>query len=196
MRGISKEFPWPGARSGWIEFYNRDKDADFDRYASSLLNVKMLEVCSTTLPQQVIPYVMGDSRYYPYLKKRVMRYKERSQYAVSIFTTIPEIITHAAQGAFYQTVVFKKNVLKNNQFLALSKAAQAVIEPHLKTATPDQRFVYYLLAATGVCVVPLSTGFNSDRDGFRMTLLEPNKEHFDATITTIVAALRAYIASA
>ena len=37
MRGISKEFPWPGARCGWIEVYNRDRDADFDRFARSLL---------------------------------------------------------------------------------------------------------------------------------------------------------------
>ncbi len=31
MRGISKEFPWPGARCGWVEFYNTDKD---DKYGS------------------------------------------------------------------------------------------------------------------------------------------------------------------
>src|SRR5690606_5123481 len=38
MRGISKEFPWPGARCGWIEFYNRDKDASFDRYVKSIVD--------------------------------------------------------------------------------------------------------------------------------------------------------------
>jgi len=32
MRGLSKEIPWPGARCGWVEFYNRDKDTVFDRY--------------------------------------------------------------------------------------------------------------------------------------------------------------------
>ena len=26
MKGISKEFPWPGARCGWIEIYNLEKD--------------------------------------------------------------------------------------------------------------------------------------------------------------------------
>ena len=30
MRGISKEFPWPGSRCGWIEILNRDKDAMFN----------------------------------------------------------------------------------------------------------------------------------------------------------------------
>ncbi|MFM7329428.1 MAG: pyridoxal phosphate-dependent aminotransferase, partial [Bacteroidota bacterium] len=31
MRGISKELPWPGARCGWAEYYNRTADADFNR---------------------------------------------------------------------------------------------------------------------------------------------------------------------
>ena len=26
LKGISKEYPWPGARCGWAEYYNRDKD--------------------------------------------------------------------------------------------------------------------------------------------------------------------------
>lgn len=195
MRGISKEFPWPGARSGWIEFYNRSKDTEFDRYASSLLNVKMLEVCSTTLPQQVLPYVMSDARYYPYLKERVKRYEARSQYTVSVLATIPGLITHVARGAFYQTIVFKNNVLKNNQSLVLSKTVHSIIEPHLETASLDQRFVYYLLAATGICVVPLSTGFNSDSNGFRMTLLEPDDEKFHSTIDTLFKAINTYLAS-
>ena len=92
MRGISKELPWPGARSGWVEFYNRSKDVEFDRFARSLLNIKMLEVCSTTLPQQVIPQVMGDSRYYPYLQERTVRYAKRSARAVAAFSKLPEII--------------------------------------------------------------------------------------------------------
>src|SRR3989344_2952144 len=43
MRGISKEFPWPGSRCGWIEFYNRDQDSDFARYTKTILDAKMLE---------------------------------------------------------------------------------------------------------------------------------------------------------
>ena len=37
----------------------------------------------------------------------------------------------------------------------------------------DQRFVYYLLAAKQVCVVPISA-FHSPLLGFRITLLEEN----------------------
>ena len=31
MKGISKEFPLPGARCGWIEIYNAEKDEAFNR---------------------------------------------------------------------------------------------------------------------------------------------------------------------
>ena len=55
LKGISKEFPWPGSRCGWIEIYNKEKDAVFAKYVKSVIDAKMLEVCSTTLPQTVIP---------------------------------------------------------------------------------------------------------------------------------------------
>ena len=32
MKGISKELPWPGARCGWIEVYNAEKDPIFARF--------------------------------------------------------------------------------------------------------------------------------------------------------------------
>jgi aspartate/methionine/tyrosine aminotransferase len=58
MKWISKELPWPWARCGWIEVYNKNKDQDFSNYIDSILASKMLEVCSTTLPQYIIPEVM------------------------------------------------------------------------------------------------------------------------------------------
>ena len=66
LKGISKELPWPGARCGWMEYYNRDKDADFNRFCEVLDNAKMIEVCSTKLPQLAIPEVLGDARYKSY----------------------------------------------------------------------------------------------------------------------------------
>jgi aspartate/methionine/tyrosine aminotransferase len=195
MRGISKEFPWPGARCGWVEFYNRDKDANFDAYAQSLLNAKMLEVCSTTLPQAVLPQVMGDERYYPYLAERTAAYARKSRKAVEAIGAVPGMTIHEAKGAFYMTAVFAPDALKPSQSLPLPPGAQAVIEPALKGAGLDQRFAYYLLAATGICVVPLSTGFNADRHGFRFTLLEPDEAKFDAFLTTLAGAMREYLAS-
>lgn len=189
MRGISKEFPWPGARCGWIEFYNRNKDKNFDRYARSIVDSKMLEVCSTTLPQKVLPKVMGDPRYYPYLAARTRRYEERAEYAHAVLSKIPNIIVHKPRGAFYMTCVFQKGILKKNQTLPVQSDLKKFIESCLKKSSLDKRFVYYLLASTGICVVPLSSGFNSSLQGFRFLLLEQDTERFKKTIDTIAEAI-------
>lgn len=194
MRGISKEFPWPGSRCGWIEIYNRDQDPSFDRFARSLLEAKMLEVCATTLPQKVLPRVMGDPRYYPYLESRVAAYDRRARRAVEVLGDLPELILHPARGAFYMTAVFRDGALRSDQRLPLQPQVAAIIEPQLGDAL-DARFVYHLLGATGVCVVPLSTGFNSDLQGFRFTLLEPDEARFEELLQTLRSALGAYLAS-
>ena len=69
LKGISKEF-WPGSRCGWIEIYNKEKDAVFAKYVKSVIDAKMMEVCSTTLPQTVIPLIMSDSRYQSHMEER------------------------------------------------------------------------------------------------------------------------------
>ena len=195
MRGISKEFPWPGARCGWIEFYNRNKDKNFDRYARSIVDSKTLEVCSTTLPQRVLPKVMGDARYYPYLARRTRRYERHAEFAHAILSRIPSVIIHKPQGAFYMTCVFRKGTLKSSQSLPVRGDLKKFIDLCLTNASLDKRFVYYLLASTGICVVPLSTGFNSSLHGFRFLLLEPNDTHFKKTIDTIAKAITTYLLS-
>jgi aspartate/methionine/tyrosine aminotransferase len=194
MRGISKEFPWPGARCGWVEFYNCDKDADFARYAKTLLDAKMLEVCSTTLPQKVLPRVMSDSRYYPYLKERNTMYQKKSEIAYDIFSKIPELVVHKPNGAFYMTIVFKDGVLNNKQkLLPANPEAWKIVEEISNTDKLDKRFVYQLLAAKGICVVPLSSGFNSDLSGFRITLLETDENKFKKIIEDIAGAIKEYV---
>jgi aspartate/methionine/tyrosine aminotransferase len=197
MRGVSKEFPWPGGRCGWVEFYNRDKDADFDKYCKSLIDAKMLEVCSTTLPQRLIPVVMQDERYYPYLKQRTKKYSDLADLAAEILSEIPELIVHKPQGAFYMTVVFKEGKLKDGQTLPIKNRevadyVESIIRPDFEH---DKRFVYYLLAATGICVVPLKTGFNSTYHGFRFTLLDPDGESFKKNIETLRDAITLYLRS-
>jgi len=154
----------------------------------------MLEVCSTTLPQKVLPRVMGDPRYYPYLETRVAAYDRRARRAVQVLGGLPELIIHPARGAFYMTAVFRKGALTPDQRLPLEPQIKAIIEPHLGEAL-DARFVYHLLGATGVCVVPLSTGFNSDLQGFRFTLLEPDEAKFEAILQTLRQAIASYLAS-
>jgi aspartate/methionine/tyrosine aminotransferase len=194
MRGISKEFPWPGSRCGWVEFYNTSKDPKFARYAKTIIDAKMLEVCATTLPQKVLPKVMGDPRYYPYLAQRNAKYQEKSQIAYDIFSKIPGITVNKAYGAFYMTVLFNEGVLKQGQSLKpMNKQAGDIIAPLLDTEMQDKKFVYHMLASRGICVVPLSTGFNSDLNGFRMTLLEPDMEKFRDIMNAIAAAVKEYI---
>jgi alanine-synthesizing transaminase len=78
LKGLSKEVPWPGARCGWAEFYNTEKDPVFAAYIKSIVDAKMLEVCSTTLPQMVLPKIFSDPRYIPYRKEKNKHYKERA----------------------------------------------------------------------------------------------------------------------
>ena len=195
MRGISKEFPWPGARCGWIEFYNRDKDVNFDRYARSIVDSKTLEVCSTTLPQKVLPKVMRDRRYYPYLAERTRRYAARAAYAHQVLSKISGIIIHKPQGAFYMTCVFRKGALGKHHSLSIKENLKKYIGSRVMDASPDKRFVYHLLASTGICAVPLSTGFNSRLQGFRFTLLETNSARFKKIIDTLAKAIKDYLAS-
>jgi aspartate/methionine/tyrosine aminotransferase len=59
----------------------------------------------------------------------------------------------------------------------------------------DKRFVYYLLAATGICVGPL-TGFNCNLKGFRITLLESDEKRFDDIFKTVKEKIVEYLKSA
>lgn len=43
-------------------------------------------------------------------------------------------------------------------------------------------------------MVPLSSGFNSDLLGFRITLLEPDLDKFTKNMNAIAEAIREYIA--
>ena len=69
MKGISKELPWPGSRCGWMEFYNRDVDSDFDQLCNAIFDAKMIEVCSTTLPQMAIPKIFTHPEFPSYRKE-------------------------------------------------------------------------------------------------------------------------------
>ena len=195
MRGISKEYPWPGARCGWLEILNRDKDKNFAAYAESLLAAKRLEVCSTTLPQMSIPRVMGDPRYTEHLERRATVFSKRADEMVQAFEGCDSVIVNKPGGAFYVTVMFRDGVLNDNQSLPIENAAiRTHIEGIVKNVAPDKRFVYYLMGATGIVVVPLS-GFQSGHDGFRFTLLETNAEKRAWILRTLRQSIDAYVAS-
>jgi aspartate/methionine/tyrosine aminotransferase len=196
LRGISKEYPWPGGRCGWIEVYNKDKNPDFRAYIKSLLNAKMLEVCSTSLPQLSIPLVMGDARYPAHLDARRRMFEHRAQEAWEAFQGVKGVKVIKPQGAFYMSVMFEDGVLNGKQTLEIENPkVRAHIEEIVQGVEVDKRFVYYLLGATGICVVPL-TGFCCNRKGFRVTLLETDDLKRLRTWRTIVDAITRYLTSA
>ncbi len=196
MKGISKELPWPGARCGWIEVYNADKDPIFAKYIKSIVDDKMLEVCSTTLPQKVIPAIMDDARYESHIAHRNAVYEKRSRIAYDQLKDIAGVIVNRTNGAFYMTVMFKEGALTANQKLEVTNsAARERVEQLVKNVALDKRFVYYLLAATGICVVPL-TGFNCDLQGFRVTLLESDDAKFAWIFKTLRDKIEEYLRSA
>jgi aspartate/methionine/tyrosine aminotransferase len=196
LRGISKEYPWPGSRCGWLEVFNQDKHPMFKTYITSIIQAKMLEVCSTSLPQYSIPAVMGDPRYQGHLESRAKQFESRVNEAVSILSKVKGISVSKPQGAFYMAILFDEGVLNANQYLEIENPeTRGYIEDKVGEVEVDKRFVYYLLGATGICVVPL-TGFCCLRKGFRVTLLETDDEKRHWTWSTIADSIEKYIASA
>lgn len=197
MKGISKEVPWPGSRCGWIEFYNRDKDPIFARYAQSILDSKMVEVCSTTLPQAAIPMILSHPEYEGWLEERRQRYARHSQAAFDRLSKVKGIKVNRTNGAFYKSIVFEEGALNGKQTLPIEIPEVQRLVDELVSAedvSPDKRFVYTLLAATGICVVPLSS-FGTDLFGFRMTLLERDETLFEKIIDTLADGIERYLAS-
>lgn len=193
LRSISKEIPWPGARCGWIEVFNKKNDLVFSRYIKSLLDAKMLEVCSTTLPQLSIPEIYSSPNFIPHLRKRNEKFQERAKRAVGFLQGLEGVQVVEPKGAFYLTVMFKEGVLKDDMQLEIpNQAAKDIITPLLKESPNDRRFVLHLLASKGICVVPLSS-FCCDKKGFRITLLEENPEKFDWIYQTIRDSIQEYL---
>ncbi|MBP9750142.1 MAG: pyridoxal phosphate-dependent aminotransferase [Candidatus Pacebacteria bacterium] len=195
FKGLSKEVPWPGARCGWIEVYNREKDPVFDRYIKSLVLAKMLEVCSTTLPQKALPRIMSDARYQPHLREVAVEFGRKADLFAEAFKDVPGLIVNKPQGAFYASVVFQEGVLTDAQTLPIADpAVRERIEVLTRQVAKDKRFVYYLMGSTGITVVPLS-GMNSHRNGFRLTLLEPDMSTFKDMLATIAMHVTQYVRS-
>jgi aspartate/methionine/tyrosine aminotransferase len=196
LRSLSKEVPWPGARCGWLEVYNRRGDRRFEAYIRSLVDAKRLEVCSTSLPQLCIPPIMGDPRYPEHLARRAAMFEQRAEEAWAAFSGIKGIDLKKPKGALYATAVFDPGFL-DDSFRSLPVTAPSLAEYiREKTAdvAPDKRFVYWLLASTGICVVPLS-GFASDLPGFRFTLLEYDDEKRRRIYAAMGEAVKTYLAS-
>lgn len=199
LKGISKEFPWPGSRCGWMEFYNRDASKEFSKLVQTLENAKMIEVCSTILPQLSIPRIMSHPEYGNYRKVENEKIGSRSKIMEELLGGIPGVKFNPTKGAFYNTIVFDPDFLKSDQTLPIADPnVKALLEDWLSQEPDmplDKRFVYYLLAAAHICVVPISS-FCSDLRGFRVTLLEEDEQVFRNTFQRLAQAIKAYLKSA
>jgi alanine-synthesizing transaminase len=197
MKGISKELPWPGGRCGWMEYYNRDKDKDFNRFCQALDNAKMIEVCSTKLPQVVIPKIFGDPRFKMYREDTNQNIGKRSKIIADILRTVPQLTFNETFGAFYNTIIFREGTLNAKQKIKIEDPKiRSLVEGWVDQddIALDKRFVYYLLGAKGVCVVPISS-FCSELQGFRVTLLEEDEETLVKTFTSIRDGIVEYLSS-
>src|SRR5690606_39112952 len=182
MKGISKEFPWPGSRCGWMEFYNKESSKEFKKLCTTLENAKMIEVCATMLPQLAIPKIMSHPAYASYRKEANERIGKRSRIMEEVLKDVTGIKFNKTKGAFYNTIIFDENLLNADQYLPVEDPrVQTLLDQWLEVGMPhDKRFVYNLLAAERICVVPVSS-FCSDLRGFRVTLLEENEDIFRET---------------
>ncbi len=197
MRGLSKEMPWPGGRCGWIEVYNADKNPMFEKYVNSILNAKMLEVCSTTLPQMVLPELISHPEYNAFLQERIDRYEKYSNIAYDSLKDVDGVLVNRTNGAFYMSIVFENDVLNNTQSLPIDNPE---VKKHVEAlvnqdgVSLDKRFVYYLLGSTGVCTVPLSS-FATELQGIRTTLLERDEATFTMIFNKIADSIKQYLKS-
>ncbi len=196
MKGISKEIPWPGSRCGWLEYLNRDKDASFEAFCARIDHGKMTEVCSTTLPQRVIPSIMEHPGYTRWHESLNAGLAEKMNNVQKRFNNIPGFECCGGGGAFYSTVHASKEAMNSPvPFHNLSDDQLNLIRSWMKPGlNPDYKLVYYLLAVYGICVVPLSS-FGTDYYGFRFTLLEQNNTRFNTFLDTLQEGLQMWTKS-
>ena len=197
LKGISKEFPWPGSRCGWIEVYNGQNDERFRKYINQILTGKMNEVCSTTLPQTVIPEVARHPEYAAYLAQRIASYEKMSNITYDCLSQVPALQVNRTNGAFYMAVAFKDGLLNNRQTIPIANPEiKELVEGLINQpgVSPDKRFVYQILATTGICIVPLSS-FSTPLQGFRVTLLEKNEDECRRIYSTLAEKIGEYLNS-
>jgi aspartate/methionine/tyrosine aminotransferase len=122
-------------------------------------------------------------------------FESRSEEAYRAFQGIPGISLKKPRGALYATAVFDSDILNDGAPRSLPVSNESFadyIREQTVGVAPDKCFVYWLLASTGICVVPLS-GFASDLPGFRFTLLEHDDETRRRIYACLGEAVRRYL---
>jgi len=155
-------------------------------YIDSILASKMLEVCSTTLPQYVIPKIYDSIEFQKSLEFRIEKYKKRAEEAEKLFKDCKYVSVVKPKWAFYLSVVFNlDNIKQDFDFdIEIAQIKKIILNKIWNNSRFDRKFCYYLLAIKGICIVPLSS-FNSTYDWFRITLLEDDFKKYKYTLNEI-----------
>ncbi|MFA7278356.1 MAG: pyridoxal phosphate-dependent aminotransferase [Candidatus Gracilibacteria bacterium] len=198
MRGLSKDIPWPGGRCGWMEFHNVDLDPEFKSFVDGVKQRILLEICSGTLPQKILPTLYEHPEFETWNKQYNAELEKNANYIHEVLSKTKGLKVNKIYGAFYMMPLFETGALNDKQTLPIANdAARAYIESVVnQPGFPlDKRFCYYLLAATGICVVP-SSGFFSPYPGFRLTTLDRDETRRQDTYARLSKAVEDYLASA
>lgn len=198
MRGVSKDIPWPGGRCGWMEFHNTEIDADFRSFADSMRKRMLVEVCATTLPQIVLPLIYDDAEFPAWLDSNNRELEMTGNRIADLLGSTNGLSIRPIHGAFYMMPLFKDGVLNSRQTLPIPQPVAHDFIDQLVSAPDfplDKRFAFYLLASTGICVVPASD-FESPFPGFRITTLDRDPARREKTYSMLSRAVEQYLASA
>lgn len=140
---------------------------------------------------------MQDPNYQVYLQERIKLYEASSNITYTYLQEVPELLVNRTNGAFYMAVAFKEGTLNSQQSLPIDNTEVRTLVESLVNQpgiSPDKRFVYYMLAATGICTVPLSS-FATPLQGFRVTLLERDPKETERIYKTLASKIKEYLAS-
>ena len=150
---------------------------------------------SSVLVQMAIPAILGHKEFQPHRDRLNRDIAARGEVVVNALKDVPGLLVNKTYGAFYNTILFKPGVLKPGQKLKVpNPGAAKLVETMVEGIPLDKRFVYYLLAATGICVVPISS-FCSDLLGFRVTLLEEDPKKMEWLYARLKTAVAEYLVS-
>ncbi len=197
LRGLSKDIPWPGARCGWMEFHYTQNQTDFADYAAAVKQRLLLEVCSTTLPQTVLPKLYEHPSFEDWNKQYNQGLEVAANQIADILAASDSLKVIRANGAFYLMPLFKEGILNNRQTLPIKNPeVKKYIEFLAGPASLplDKRFTYYLLASAGIVAVPASD-FYGPFPGFRVTTLDRDPARRKTTYERLVRAVAQYVES-
>lgn len=206
LRSGSKDIPWPGGRAAWMEIYPCEdhNNSNFADYVALLRQVKMQTVGSVHMPQFVLPAVYEDPEFKPHNARMKQKLQMIGKEMAAFCNSIEGIACAEPKGGMFCTPFFEQGTLVEDRKtipytlpIEIERAESIVkydiLVENKPQPKPDERFVYYLLAATGI-VAPASSGFNGPY-GVRLPLFTRDAEKRRAMLEKFKWAVETYLSS-